>query len=1302
MGAGFPTDSANFPSLIEKLEENWRTIVGWFTLAPEKASGNAAEGRRTMFTPRWIVAIVAALAVMAGCGEDPSSPEGGAGAGGIPAGGSGGGEGGSGGGTGGTGGAGGTGGMPQRPEPKPTDPENWTRDTDCDGLTDAEEFGTVFPGGKTTSPTKPDTDGDGVPDGVELGRTSSPDPFCEPYFAGDADPATTTDPTNPDTDGDGLLDGEEDKNRNGRVDAGETDPNHPDSDGDGLTDALEVQTGTDPLKRDTDGDGIPDGVEDSNHNGIFEPDLRETDPRQADTDGDGLLDGEEDLNWNQVVDPGETDPLVADNPNVDSDGDGLTDEQELQLGTDPTDPDTDGDGIGDGEEVQLGTNPTSKDTDCDGIADGDERTLGTDPRLADTDGDGLPDGMEIGRTQSPDPACGSRFLPAPSTGHNPTDPLKADTDGDGLPDGEEDLNRNGRIDPGETDPTRADTDGDGVPDGQEVALGTDPLSKDTDCDGLADGEELGRGTDPLNPDTDNDGLLDGTELGRTQSPDPDCSDFFVPDLDPSTTTDPKNADSDGDGLMDGMEDANQNGRVDAGETSPTAADSLPPSVVAACGAGNTAPFDLSAIPEPDLLFATHPAFTEQTDLAVGVKTVGRAFYAAGLPDPIAGFVLVKTPSASTATQEEAAIRNAISGLSSPITQTFTTWDGFEAVRGTYDLTAGGQNLRGRLNSVITALVPGVTGLLPSGNAPNGPYKLQLEVVLRHPQRAVVVGTLIPASAYQGDNLWRMDDLVNGSALAQYGDTTRPACESYASAAWPKVDFIWVIDNSGSMEDDQQALAAAATAMAAQLRNATIDWRIATITTDYDQRGPGNLRITDFTTDVATFQQNAQPGTGGSGTERGFQPIKCALQGGTTNDCKNNSHIPYFLPSAPNDPSKIRPDATLVVVFVSDESEQSSGTVDEWVQFFSDWDPNQPGRRAFMAGITRCDASISGSGCGAGDARRTRYTDLIAQMQGVHGDLNNLAGIEGTIRAIITSVIGATSPYELSHPPISTSIKVAIDPARLVPPDPSLPPCPSGDVPRSRDNGFDYDGASRRITFHGNCRPVSGAHANALAVSYRYWLDRTADPYPTVPCGGPCPSPLVCNPDTNQCECPWNCGGRPPNSNYACDMATCRWYCPSDCGSYRPGPGFVCDPASCSWVCDQTCNGQPRPSPHHVCDPATCTWTCPADCGGLLPTQFCDRLACEPRCAPDCGGFCGPNFGCDTATCECVCHGPNATPAPGFVFDDASCSLVCDVAQLECTGNRVPDPDTCQCVCPKDCGGCDGICHQGTCSCVKIE
>ena len=84
-----------------------------------------------------------------------------------------------------------------RPAPDPNRPDNDQRDTDCDGLTDAEEFGNVWPTGERTDPGDPDSDMDGLPDGLEAGRTSSIDPACQ-NVGFDQDPSTQTDPTAPD------------------------------------------------------------------------------------------------------------------------------------------------------------------------------------------------------------------------------------------------------------------------------------------------------------------------------------------------------------------------------------------------------------------------------------------------------------------------------------------------------------------------------------------------------------------------------------------------------------------------------------------------------------------------------------------------------------------------------------------------------------------------------------------------------------------------------------------------------------------------------------------------------------------------------------------------------------------------------------------------------------------------------------------------------------------------------------------------------------------------------------------------
>ncbi len=90
----------------------------------------------------------------------------------------------------------------------------------------------------------------------------------------------SSDPSKPDTDGDGVQDGEEMGNG--------TDPRSRDTDGDDLKDGDEIHTYfSSPLERDTDGDGLPDGAE---------ANLFKTSPAMADTDGDGATDYEEIVN----------------------------------------------------------------------------------------------------------------------------------------------------------------------------------------------------------------------------------------------------------------------------------------------------------------------------------------------------------------------------------------------------------------------------------------------------------------------------------------------------------------------------------------------------------------------------------------------------------------------------------------------------------------------------------------------------------------------------------------------------------------------------------------------------------------------------------------------------------------------------------------------------------------------------------------------------------------------------------------------------------------------------------------------
>jgi hypothetical protein len=150
-------------------------------------------------------------------------------------------------------------GFPDHYELLHTDPPSATAlnredDRDQDGIDNWDEFQ------NGTNPSLADTDGDGLLDGGNITVTSSDSRFtawaAEGILFTDAGAQRTfrgeapmgTDPLNPDTDGDGLSDGVE-TDTGIFVDAGNTgtDPLNPDTDGDGIPDGIEVANATDPM-----------------------------------------------------------------------------------------------------------------------------------------------------------------------------------------------------------------------------------------------------------------------------------------------------------------------------------------------------------------------------------------------------------------------------------------------------------------------------------------------------------------------------------------------------------------------------------------------------------------------------------------------------------------------------------------------------------------------------------------------------------------------------------------------------------------------------------------------------------------------------------------------------------------------------------------------------------------------------------------------------------------------------------------------------------------------------------------------
>lgn len=139
-------------------------------------------------------------------------------------------------------------------------------DGDADGLDDIDE------GTAGTDVAIPDSDGDGLLDGVE-------------YWLLNTDPLDPLDPVEL--------------------------PPHEDLDADGLDETLERLLHTDPGQPDTDGDGLGDGDEWNNQS---------SDPLMRDTDGDGADDRQEAIagtsSYNRCETPG-VDPPDTDPPDTD-------------------------------------------------------------------------------------------------------------------------------------------------------------------------------------------------------------------------------------------------------------------------------------------------------------------------------------------------------------------------------------------------------------------------------------------------------------------------------------------------------------------------------------------------------------------------------------------------------------------------------------------------------------------------------------------------------------------------------------------------------------------------------------------------------------------------------------------------------------------------------------------------------------------------------------------------------------------------------------------------------------------------
>jgi len=240
----------------------------------------------------------------------------------------------------------------------------------------------------------------------------------------------------------------------------------------------------------------------------------------------------------------------------------------------------------------------------------------------------------------------------------------------------------------------------------------------------------------------------------------------------------------------------------------------------------------------------------------------------------------------------------------------------------------------------------------------------------------------------------------------------------------EVDVLMVVDNSGSMQPYQERLGTNFDQFITYFIEANVNYHIGVVTTDIEVPTAGQIRgqvITPATDNPANvFNNIVNVGTTGSGMEMGLEAATMAL----TEPLVSTANLGF-----------LRKDASLSIIFVSDEEDSSPEPVNDYINGFRDV-KGQRARDIFNASaLTVTDIDECTSQQAAWSSPGTRYVDVADQTQGIIGNL-----CSNDFESIVTELSLNTSrlrdTFYLSDWPDTTSITVMIEESEI--------PCETGE------------------------------------------------------------------------------------------------------------------------------------------------------------------------------------------------------------------------------------------------------------------
>ncbi len=291
----------------------------------------------------------------------------------------------------------------------------------------------------------------------------------------------------------------------------------------------------------------------------------------------------------------------------------------------------------------------------------------------------------------------------------------------------------------------------------------------------------------------------------------------------------------------------------------------------------------------------------------------------------------------------------------------------------------------------------------------------------------------------------------------------------------KVDMLLVIDNSGSMSEEQNNLAQNFQSLLSAARTLNVDYHLAVTTTGIDPSPGGwspcpggaeggergrffpvdnsSPRVLTPTTPNAqqAFAKNVQVGIchwNEQGLEAAYRALSAPLV--------NQSDDPTSAQPADGNSGFLREDAKLAVVVVSDEEDFSPRTLDFYTAFFRQLKGGDPTKLSFSAVVGPKDLST----CTTASSSGQRYMQLAQQTGGVVESICT-PDWASSLGKLSLNAFGPRGTFPLSHTPE--------DPAQL-----------RVTVNGQPVTGWSYDGAANAIVFDAAQVPPPGS---VIEVSY---------------------------------------------------------------------------------------------------------------------------------------------------------------------------------------------------------------------------